>query len=131
MRFRKFNGRKHKSTYCMLYVVLGCVLLQSCFSYKKMPTNALLEADGKYKIVTKDGKKKKFRMATINDSTLTGTTGSGKNIRVHLNDIQIIKKRRFSLFKTAGLASLFIVSYEFIKNGAGINVNLDGLQFPN
>ncbi|MBC7641359.1 MAG: hypothetical protein H7174_03330 [Flavobacterium sp.] len=84
----------------IIYILLVSFLLQSCFSYRIIDKNRNLAIGKKYKI--KQFKKyDKVRLLSSTDSTITVRNDRNIENIISKKDIQIIKKRHFSVIKTA------------------------------
>lgn len=84
----------------ILYIVLLSFLLQSCFSYKTVDKNGEFVMGKKYKI-KQANKYEKVRLLSSTDSTITVNNAKKTENTIAKNDIKKIKKRRFSIIKTA------------------------------
>lgn len=111
-----------KTMSCLLVL---CLLFQSCFSYRKIDiANDQITLEKKYKLWTIEGEKKKLIIKDIDDTNLFGASQKEQNIIIPITDIDIIKKRKFSIIKTIGLPvlitgglfALFLTSFQLNIN---------------
>ena len=116
-----------------LMLLLILLLLQSCFTYKRLEPNQknLLVGD-RYKLNHLEyGKFKKGKVISVNDSILTYKISNGRINHLSIDGIQEIKKGKFSLVKTiilplsitAGSFGLLLLSVGNSDIGIG-NVDL-------
>lgn len=84
----------------ILYIVLLSFLLQSCFSYKTVDKNSEFVMGKKYNI-KQANKYEKVRLLSSTDSTITVNNAKKTENTIAKNDIKKIKKRHFSIIKTA------------------------------
>lgn len=117
-----------KAKLMLLVVVL---LLQSCFTYKKLELNQeeLITGD-RYKLKHVEyGKFKKGRVLSVKDSIITYITSNGKIIELRRDGIQEIKKGKFSLGKTIVLSTTATVgvfgALWLAINGSGLAIGGD------
>ena len=86
-----------------IYMVVACLLFQSCFSYKKIEmTKEEIKMGHKYKVYTHKGAKEKLVITELNDSVI-GHSVKEEYIALSISDIDMIKERKFSIIKTIGL----------------------------
>ncbi len=87
-----------------LMMPLLCVLLTSCYSYKKMDVQlGELVKDESYKIHQIGKAPQKGTFHSMNDSLLILNNRRGKLHEISLKEIERINKRKFSLGKTIAL----------------------------
>lgn len=89
-------------------MLLGIVLLlQSCFTYKKLELNQEeLIIGSRYKLKHEGyGSFKKGRVLGIHDSIIAYKTSNGKTFELRKDGIQEIKKGKFSVGKTVVLSA--------------------------
>ncbi len=104
----------------IIILIAISLLLQSCYSYKVIDKNSNLTIGKKYKI--KQSKKyEKVRLLASTDSTITIKNNINIETTIAITDIKVIKKRKFSVGKTA----IFVTSSIL---GGGTILILDGLS---
>lgn len=80
-------------------------LLMSCYSYKNVKDNSIqLSSGSKYKVKLINGSKYKIKILDKSDSIIYAKTEKGLLKEINIIEIQDIQERRFSYFKTIGLA---------------------------
>ena len=114
-------------------LVLGiALLLQSCYSYKKVAVEPKTMVIGQTYKIERNHKTSKVVYTSNVDSAIV-VLKHGAEERIPLKDITSAREKKFSIVKTivfvpataAVIAGLFILTY------SGPNINLDGLTFPN
>jgi len=81
-----------------------CLLLNSCFTYKKVDLNEVgFNEKDIFKITKVDKNVKKGRLHSLNDSLIVLQRKAGELHIISMTDIQEIQKRKFSLGKTIAL----------------------------
>lgn len=113
-------------------VLVMCVLLSSCTSYKvvQIPDNieSEIHEGDTVKIVTKDGRDLEFKVVSV---TSEGVIGENQQV-IRFSDVAKLEKREVSAIKTAGLivlglAALFgIILGIAISDGAGAGLAYQG-----
>lgn len=111
-----------KNKICLLAL---CLLVQSCFSYRKIEiTKNEIKPGHRYKLYTTTGAKEKLIVSKVNDSII-GSSGKKKNIAIPIVDIEVIKERKLSITKTIGLPVLIagsLVGLLFISFSPNIDL---------
>lgn len=91
-----------------LTILLFCLLLQSCYSYRTIDLNKTkLVENKKYKIKTTD-KFIKVRLIDLNDSTAVFKNGKNQN-EIAISDLKAVKVRKFSVVKTVAIVPSLIL----------------------
>ncbi|WP_282163187.1 hypothetical protein [Ulvibacterium marinum] len=88
-----------------IWLLTSCMVFSSCYSYKTMDTGTSVISKGKkYKIITADNKNHKIWILKYGD-TLIGrkSKSSGTLTKLAQEEVMVIKERKFSFLKTAGL----------------------------
>ena len=114
-----------KKIFSLLIVI--SLLLQSCFSYKVIDKNSNLAAGKKYKI-KQSSSYKKVRLLSTTDSTITFKNDRNRVITIAKTATKTIKKRHFSITKTAllpvGIAIVGVGLLAVTYNGTQIGGNI-------
>ena len=115
------------------FIILLSFLFQSCYSYKVIDKNSTLAIEKKYKI--KQGTKyEKVLLLSSTDSSITVKNHKNLQNTIPKKEIQTIKKRRFSVAKTAllllGIAAVAVVTLVAFSGGDFIRINVGSLQSP-
>ena len=108
----------------ILIIILTSLLFSSCFSYRVVDKNSSLAEGKKYKIqLSKHYEKVKLLSNT--DSTITVINKNSLEKTIAKTDILKIKKRRFSIIKTALLpVGIVVVSVTTIIAVGGFKLQL-------
>lgn len=108
----------------IIYILLFSFLLQSCYSYRLVDKNSKLVIGKKYKI-KQSNKYQKIRLLSSTDSTITVRNNKNIETTITKNDIKTLKKRRFSITKTAllpvGVAAVGIFTILAVGEGSLYN----------
>ncbi len=116
-RYYKLKKPMRKS---IIYILLLSFLLQSCYSYRLIDKDSELAVGKKYKI-QQSNDYEKVRLLSVSDSTITVNKSKNSQKTIAVKDITKIKKRHFSVIKTAllpvgilvvvaGLATIIVIS---------------------
>ena len=116
-----------KKIFSLLIII--SLLLQSCVSYRIIDKNSDLALGKKYKI-KQYNLYEKVRLLLTTDSTITVKNDRNRVNTIVKNDIKTIKKRHFSVIKTAllpvGVAvvgvGLFLATYKGPSVGGGFQM---------
>ncbi len=93
----------------LLHLLCITILLQSCYTYKNIDINSNeFETKSSYKLKV-NGKDKKLKILSFNDSTLTVKSKNTVS-EVKKSDIQSLKKRKFSVEKTVALLAPILLT---------------------
>lgn len=107
----------------IIILIAISLLLQSCYSYKNIDKNSNLAMGKKHKI-NQSNKYEKVRLLSSTDSTITVINNKNIETTISIKEIKTIKKRKFSVGKTAILVTSSLL-------GVGTILVLEGLSKTN
>ncbi|WP_425235901.1 hypothetical protein [Ulvibacterium sp.] len=88
-----------------IWLLIGCMVFSSCYSYKTIDIGMPTITEGKkYKIITSDDKKHKIWILKYGDTLIGRKSKSSETLtKLAQEEVKVIKERKFSFLKTAGL----------------------------
>jgi hypothetical protein len=114
----------------ILVLIATTLLLQSCFSYKVADINSNPAIGEKYKI-KQSTNYEKVKVLSATDSSIT-VINNNKESTIAKKDIKIIKKRHYSVIKTAllpGIALILIIIIAIASDNL-IHIGAGSIQMP-
>ncbi len=114
----------------ILVLIATTLLLQSCFSYRVADINSNPAIGEKYKI-KQSTNYEKVKVLSATDSSIT-VINNNKESTIAKKDIKIIKKRHYSVIKTAllpGIALILIIIIAIASDNL-IHIGAGSIQMP-
>lgn len=112
----------------ILFLAIG-ILFQSCYSYKAIENNPSELIIGKHYKVKQDKKSIKLKITSKTDSTIVFRSNSKEQV-ISNDEITNIKKRKFSVVKTAFSSIGLLIVIGTIASPPSMGGSLDGIQYP-
>lgn len=117
-----------------VFLLLAIVfLVESCYSYKNMDLDPSKMVAGKKYKIERNHKNYKVTFNSLKDSSIVVTRKNWTKEEIPIQDITRIRKRKFSIVKTAALPLTIVATAVgiFALTYQGLDFNFDGFTMPN